>query len=479
MTAAYMRILIHAVNSSLFPDAGPDPITWTGPPPGIVTVQSLLYASLATSLFAAFLAMLGKQWVNRYLRNHGGSAADKSRDRQRKLDGLEKWHFHLTIEGLPVMLQVALLLLGCALSQYLWTISRSVAGVIIAVTVLGVTLYGLFTAAATAYYNCPYQTPPSILTRTVIRYLAHSDTTFARSLRSLIVSLPSVTNLGRILKRLRPACRVLGSFSCVPATVEETEHIPLVAVVTSPARIFEDVPINRAVCEADVRCISWVLYSTTDADVIFSTVRFAADMIWYPEIAGALSPHILADLLFDCLLDRRLIPGRSEHASSIGMALASVLSIQLNVEPEDKGLKELCGHIISNVGWAFSSEPLFMLVVAVLRLVASIPTQNEPFPGLRFSGTVLDHLSTAQKYWLSRVMVQIIWRWRHVHGPGRIPDSYAIEPIFRTFTANSSQVPTILRTTNLLIVAISLGLQINFRDLYAPDDKCVDSPFFI
>jgi len=47
-------------------------------------------------------------------KQRGGSVADKfkSRDRQRKLDGLEKWHFRLVTESLPVMLQLALLLLG-------------------------------------------------------------------------------------------------------------------------------------------------------------------------------------------------------------------------------------------------------------------------------------------------------------------------------------------------------------------------------
>ena len=178
MTAAYMQILIHAVNSSLFPDVNPNSIAWSSPPPKIVTVQSLLYASLATLLFAAFIAMLGKQWVNRYLRNRGGSAADKSRDRQRELDGFDKWHFHLVIESLPVMLQLALLLPGCALSRYLWTISRTVAGVVVAITLFRVTSYVFFTLAATLYYNCPYQTPPSTLIRTVTRYLAHGDTAF-------------------------------------------------------------------------------------------------------------------------------------------------------------------------------------------------------------------------------------------------------------------------------------------------------------
>ena len=61
MTATYMRILIHAMNSSLFPDADPDSTTWDGPPPEIFTVQSLLYASLATSLSVAFFTMLAEQ----------------------------------------------------------------------------------------------------------------------------------------------------------------------------------------------------------------------------------------------------------------------------------------------------------------------------------------------------------------------------------------------------------------------------------
>jgi len=81
-------ILVHTMNESLFPDADPLTTVWTGPSTEIVTAQCLLYASLTTSLFAAFVEMLGKQWVNRYIRNRGGSA-EKSWDRQWKLDGME------------------------------------------------------------------------------------------------------------------------------------------------------------------------------------------------------------------------------------------------------------------------------------------------------------------------------------------------------------------------------------------------------
>ena len=59
-----------------------------------MTATSLMYASLVMSLLAAFVAMLGKQWLNRYLRNSGGSMIERCGDRQRKYDGLEKWPLH-------------------------------------------------------------------------------------------------------------------------------------------------------------------------------------------------------------------------------------------------------------------------------------------------------------------------------------------------------------------------------------------------
>ena len=399
------------MNSSLFPDVDPESATWTGPPPGIVASQSLLYASLTTSLIAAILAMLGKQWVNRYLRNRGGSAVDKSRDRQRKLDGLEKWHFRLVIESLPVMLQIALLLFAGALSRYLWTISRAVAGVVIAATLFGVASYVFFTLAAALYHNCPYQTPPSILIRNLIGYLVRGNDTLARSLRSLVAPFPPVENIRRTIRRLSAGVHSgLENLGCLPSVQGEIEHIPL-AVVTPPARIFEDVFIDWDVFKADIRCISWILYSTTDIDVIYSTVRFTGDVIWYPEITGALSPRILVDLFFDCLLDGRVVPGNSEHASSIGMALASILSVRLAIEPENEELGELCERIRDDVEWALSSEPTLVLVVGILRFVARTPTRvrGSTLAHQKLSKSIPDHLSTPQKLWLSRIILQTLW----------------------------------------------------------------------
>ena len=102
----------------------------------------MLFASLAASFFSAFLAMLGKQWLNRYASiDMRGSAIERSQNRQRKFDGMVSWYFDHVMELLPLTLQVALLLLGCALSRYFWDINTTVASVVLGVTSFGLLFY--------------------------------------------------------------------------------------------------------------------------------------------------------------------------------------------------------------------------------------------------------------------------------------------------------------------------------------------------
>ena len=55
--------------------------------------------------------------------------------------------------------------------------------------------------------------------------------------------------------------------------------VPLTIVMAPPTRVFEDNSVNREMCKVDAHYISRTLGSATDADIIFSAVRFTADMI--------------------------------------------------------------------------------------------------------------------------------------------------------------------------------------------------------
>ena len=168
--AALLRLLIYKIDNTTFGSDVPALPQWTGPPHMIVQVQAILFASLALSLLSAFLAMLGKQWLNRY-QSTGmrGLVIERSHNRQRKLGGMLAWYFDHVMESLPLMLQAALLLLGCALTRYLWEINPAVASVVLSFTSIGAAFYIFIVIAGTASDSCPYQTPPA----QILRYTRH------------------------------------------------------------------------------------------------------------------------------------------------------------------------------------------------------------------------------------------------------------------------------------------------------------------
>jgi len=63
-TAALLCVLICNMDNNIFSDNVPQ---WTGPPRTIIQIQPVtLFTGLAPSPFSAFLAVLGKQWLNPY-----------------------------------------------------------------------------------------------------------------------------------------------------------------------------------------------------------------------------------------------------------------------------------------------------------------------------------------------------------------------------------------------------------------------------
>ena len=208
------------------------------------------------SLLAAFVAMLGKQWLNRYLRHAGGSTVERSRDRQRKFDGLEKWSFHLFIESLPIMLQIALLLLASGLSRYMWSVNTSVARVVISFTALGILFYVAIVVAGTSSYECPFQTPvPTALRQLRDGRVGHwINQAFRTSKHSLVQMLPRLKGTGPL-----------------PTTLDVIHLQP------PPSRgglslQQRKLKFNLRRNADDARCVWWILWNITDPEAIDSAI---------------------------------------------------------------------------------------------------------------------------------------------------------------------------------------------------------------
>ena len=287
-TAALLRVLIYKVDNTAFGDNIPTiPQPWTGPPRMIVQVQTILFASLAASLFSAFLAMLGKQWLNRYASvDMRGSAIERSQNRQQKLDGIDSWYFDRLMESLPLMLQAALLLLGCALSRYLWEINTTVASVVLGVTSFGVLFYLFIVVAGAVFVSCPYQTPGAHILRPILRSILDP-------LRHVPDILHTISAPQSGFSALISFCLLVVLFSLLLhfSSTLLLRHYSLVFLLP-PILLFSDVYavitgllasfhlwVHRGLKQAavlDLHCISWTLQTSLDGPVRASALDYLA-----------------------------------------------------------------------------------------------------------------------------------------------------------------------------------------------------------
>jgi len=288
-TAALLRVLIYKIDNTTFGNNVPPIPQWSGPPRTIVQVQAILYASLAASLFSAFLAMLGKQWLNRYASiDMRGSAIERSQNRQRKLDGIITWYFDQVMESLPLMLQFALLLLGCALSRYLWEIDRTVTSVVLGVTSFGVASYAFFVVAGTASISCPYQTPGahtlrrilSVTLRALRSAFSHSYTTtwitdwWGMAINDFELSIKFVAQ-AFIFALLSPIylliCPAIDVYLLGRAMVRAF-------VANAPGWFHWARGWDPQTAALDSRCISWMVQTSLDKTIHLLTLKLLATM---------------------------------------------------------------------------------------------------------------------------------------------------------------------------------------------------------
>lgn len=453
LTAAYMQVLLHTLNATLYPDVTLPPAAWSGPGNEVIVVQSLLYASLSTSLFAAFVAMLGKQWLNRFSRNKGRTVAEKSWDRQNKLQGIERWHFHVVMESLPIMLQLALLLLGSALSSYLLSLNRAVGIVLLSFTLSGLAFYVFITIAGSVFYECPYQTPMSLIIRAVIsRLFLHFPRAVAPLVNNFFWLLARFDKIFRFAKSMiRQTPTLAVGIARGPPTMGSINVIP--------APLFDDTLVDWFQHREDSKCVLWTMNASADADVLSFAFRFAADIVWYPAIATSASPSRLKGLFLECFIDGEVIPGVEERAGHIARILASILNIHACMGYNQEAISDV-GKEIFALGWEHKDPDIAM---AWWFLTLTFHEEILICPPLRKDA------SPAFCIWLSKMILQSVY-WRQARGENRRYSIVWFGQPFEQFL-KGRKVPNAVYLNLILACAVSLGLHLNISDLHMSDNS--------
>ena len=370
--------------------------------------------------------MLGKQWLNRYVSvNMRGSAIERSQNRQRKLDGIVTWYFDYVMESLPLMLQVALLLLGCALSRYLWGINVTIASVVLGVTVFGVIFYAFVVVAGAVRMSCPYQTPG------------------AQVLRFLWQKVPDRSVF----------------FGTKTPTAPQSETQP------SPSQA-----LDGEVTILDFRCISWMLHTSLDRMINELTLKFLGSILTHPGFNDGMIADCL-NVLISCVsiadYGRVVVTRGSEGLAETGaVCLLRALSHRLVARPLSRiprDLHQRYRRVFPSMD-VLSSLPFYHTIAAAHRLITGDSPDHLNWDGV--------DPSTPESLLFAYNFVKIAWHQKN-HGPENQKVDHWVLSFSRHCLLWHYELPSSVIADCLSIAAIELGCDISQSDVTVQDKRYV------
>ena len=460
MNNTLLEMLLNATTGTLPADSATPVPRWTGPDPVIVQAQCILYAALSAALLASLLAMLGKQWLNRYRQSEThGSTADRSRARERKLDGIETWRFRLVMESLPLILQCALVLLGFALSRYLGGINRSVSSVVIGFTSFGFLFYLLLVTVSIFSFDCPFQTPFSL----AIRFVIDLAIGYWRSVRQTFGP-----------KQQPPQPRTPGGRRDFPFSVKtvgrgdeseaSTTALPCMApdVTQTPGPITPLFVQEEGVKEdiLDARCITRMFVMSTDPDVAALTMDFIPEIVWRGGIKDVPLKHIYGTLI-DCFNFSGPSPVVIPNLRNVAyLSARAFVHIELQrrcitqyEEHRQDGWEALCTNhpLPLSTGNGPDSD-----LEAVLFMVDMTLGYENGFPWEQMKMTPSHHA------WMSHVFLYHVWHERKV-------SKVAMDFVENAISVKPSN--EIVITDCLFIIGLMIGVPFHISDITVQDKR--------
>jgi len=449
-----LRAILITLNPSILPDETPTIPPDESPPGELVITLCLIYASLLMSLLAAFVAMLSKQWLNRYVRKTGRSMVERCGDRQRKLEGLRKWPLDTFVESLPVMLQIALLFLACGLCRHMITINTPIFGVLLALTALGVLFYIGIVISGTYSRECPFQTPASTNLRGLWKKVGPRTTVVASSIISALRGLWEIL-LCQILRNMLHLPLDLGAWHCFrrphPQGIGENSPTPFAALselwkniwskilrpalrfsfasrldlsgrshrLPLPTTVGSAVPLEvipqptpegpatpRMNSKNDARCVSWILIEITDPEALDAAVRLAGTIRWFEEGIDVKPSYDIIVSIFNSSLDstKKVYPGMRERAY---YSLRAVLWIYALVKCKfPESVRRYPLPVVAEVETPTDDLTHLLSVCFHLNTLQSCPSTFSTIY------TVPHGASNEHAQWMSNILLHLAWTER-------------------------------------------------------------------
>ena len=405
------------------------------------TVSAFVSCSLAASLFVAVLAIFAKRALKRYV-IPDFTTVDLNRGLHRAPSAFHRLVPRLAgllIEGLSLVLQVALLVVGCVLASHLWgqdhhTASLTVAGVEILCIVLitsasvGPALLGISDGAISKGIRKPL-------------------------LRALISTKPSVKSFKqRTLPNRRPSALPSDDGNLEKVAISSDKDLPL-----SP--VFHQKSIDWNGCVSDSLCIAWMFDRPIESDEATVTLDFITEVVWHSGICEVPLANVFE--IFDKCFDYSkgnptLIPRLRDRAYGASRALVH-LCIQRRCIGEEggdplEGLRGIRGY--------YSSCSYDNDLDSILNIVDRLLGNPQPIDWTKFA------FSEPHQRWLSHIL--LYRAWDHLCYSSKLPDD--VEAFVLHALSSTETHPAVIADC-LFIISLTIGIPLHVDDLAVGDKR--------
>ena len=489
MTNALLVLLVNKIDNTTFPAQQASLPVWTGPSSTTIWIQTLAYASLSSSLLAAFGAMLGKQWLGNFKTSRFGRGAlhERCQRRQQKLDGLEAWHFTKILATLPILLQLSLFFFGVALAANVWTLQHTVASVIMATTVFGFIFYVFTVVSSLKSPDCPFQTHVSAVLRHVLRNIApfrmvarqkwesrpKTRVDFLHLLRDSSGRALDIANdliaewitpLATYLFRIPSTLRQVPSVAAVSEEAGVSEQSGASRIVENPASVvqesdlsFLEPSVERAqpyVVQSSA--VQWIIETSTDIDNIAAAAGMVPETEWpaAEDVTGVLDR--LKSHLYACFDPTgEIIPLARAGAMECMKAIC-----QFEVERDRANALFVLPH-----GEIYSrdNDNRYYLLPDQAYLVVCYAVPVDEADPIKLD---IKTLPVSDRMWMARMLTYRLHR--DGYRPGFVTRAFVIDFIT---TCLDSKSPGRLVTDCLLLAGMLIGVAIERRHLAKLDRR--------
>ena len=393
------------------------------------------------------------------------------------MNGMVTWRFKTVMEGLPLMLQVALLLLGCALYIYLSTIDTTIARAIAFFIALGPLFYGVIVIAATISYDCPFQTPPSIF----FHFLVRLD-----------------NKHGRYLKRFRAWIRRMFSWRRrrKPSEPDELQTLDLQTPRSHPGggsglgepyrnepggRIelawfgpfhdtaaFFDEDNNWGGHVLDSNCIAWMFEMPLGTDAALDIIEFIPEVVWHSGIRTTPLERLYDTVLECCDYSSGRPVVISKFKKKVYLSAKALLHIAIQRKcigrESDNTVFDSISSRHRNLGsQRYRGDSDLESALGIVDRIFN-PHGFERMPWNEFSFTDSHHA------WMGRILLYRAWHVLMMGEP--LPDDIKGFILYSLRMEPLPPASTVIHC--LLIIGMVLGINLDVGDQQVPGDRSVE-----